>query len=112
MAKTSNFYFLYNIKQEPIPEEEEWALRYERFVKRIPPAEEDVKFSEVENEDVGPSEEDDNVKLSEVGNESIKVSQEEEGEHVKDLEDLRPSKFEENSPINTLNDEGSSKEEL
>ena len=112
MAETSNFYSLYNIKQEPIPEEEEWAFRYERFVKRIPPTEEDVKFSEVENEDIGPSEKDENVKLSEVRNESIKVSQEEEGEHVKDLEDSRPSKFEENSRINTLNDEGSSKEEL
>ena len=93
MAETSNFYFLYDIKEESIPEEEEWAFRYEKFVKHIPATKEDVKFSEV-------------------GNESITVSQEEEGEHVKDLEDSRPSQFEENSPINNLNGKGNSKEEL
>ena len=35
MAETSNFYFLYDIKQESIPGEEEWALRYDKFVKHI-----------------------------------------------------------------------------
>ena len=39
MEETSNFYFLYNIKQEPIPDEEEWALRYQQFIKRVPPME-------------------------------------------------------------------------
>ena len=39
MEETSNFYFLYNIKQEPIPDEEEWELRYEQFAKRVPPME-------------------------------------------------------------------------
>ena len=37
--ETSNFYFLYNIKQEPIPDEKEWAIRYEQFAKRVPPME-------------------------------------------------------------------------
>ena len=36
MEETSNFYFLYNIKQEPIPDEKEWAIRYEQFAKSVP----------------------------------------------------------------------------
>ena len=53
MEETSNFYFLYNIKQEPIPDEEEWALRYQQFVKRVPPMEdgdESDVLSDVEEE--------------------------------------------------------------
>ena len=54
MEETSNFYFLYNIKQEPIPDEEEWALRYQQFVKRVPPMEDgdesDVLSDVEENE--------------------------------------------------------------
>ena len=56
MEETSNFYFLYNIKQEPIPNEEEWALRYEQFAKRVPPMEDgdesDVLSDVEENEQV------------------------------------------------------------
>jgi len=56
MEETSNFYFLYNIKQEPIPVEEEWALRYEQFAKRVPPMqdgdESDVLSDVEENEQV------------------------------------------------------------
>ena len=56
MEETSNFYFLYNIKQEPIPVEEEWALRYAQFAKRVSPMQ-DVDESDVlsdveENEQV------------------------------------------------------------
>ena len=36
MEETSNFYFLYNIKQEPIPDEKGWARRYEQFAKSVP----------------------------------------------------------------------------
>ena len=53
MEETSNFYFLYNIKQEPIPDEREWALRYEQFAKRVPPmedGEESDVLSDVEEE--------------------------------------------------------------
>ena len=53
MEETSNFYFLYNIKQEPIPDEEEWALRYQQFIKRVPPMEdgdESDVLSDVEEE--------------------------------------------------------------
>ena len=53
MEETSNFYFLYNVKQEPIPDEEEWALRYEQFAKRVPPMEdgdESDVLSDVEEE--------------------------------------------------------------
>ena len=53
MEETSNFYFLYNIKQEPIPNEEEWALRYEQFAKHVPPMEdgdESDVLSDVEEE--------------------------------------------------------------
>ena len=90
MEETSNFYFLYDTKQEPIPQEKEWGLRYEKFVKHVPP----------------PPEEDGNVKLYEE-NEMIKVNQE-ESERVKRLEDAGQSQFEEN----TLNNEGNKKEEL
>ena len=83
MAETSNFYFLYDIKQESIPGEEEWALRYEQFVKHIP---------EKEN-------------VSEDENEIIKVSDAEEGESVDNMEDVRPSQFEENLAKTTLSDE-------
>ena len=53
MEETSNFYFLYNIKQEPIPDEKEWALRYEQFAKRVPPMEDEGEsdvLSDVEEE--------------------------------------------------------------
>ena len=53
MEETSNFYFLYNIKQEPIPDEKEWARRYEQFAKRVPPMEdgdESDVLSDVEEE--------------------------------------------------------------
>ena len=53
MEETSNFYFLYNIKQEPIPNEEEWALRYEQFAKHVPPMEDGDEsdfLSDVEEE--------------------------------------------------------------
>ena len=82
MAETSNFYFLYDIKQESIPGEEEWALRYDKFVKHIP------KENVSEDED-----------------EIIKVSGAEEGESVDNMEDVRPSQFEENLPKNTSSDE-------
>ena len=53
MEETSNFYFLYNIKQEPIPDEGGWVLRYEQFAKRVPPMEdgdESDVLSDVEEE--------------------------------------------------------------
>ena len=71
MAETSNFYLLYDIARESIPGEEEWALRYDQFVKHIPTQEEE-NVSEDEN----------------------KIT--EEGESVKKMEDERPSQFEEN----------------
>ena len=71
MAETSNFYFLYDIARESIPGEEEWALRYDQFVKHIPTQEEE-NVSEDEN----------------------KIT--EEGESVKKMEDEKPSQFEEN----------------
>jgi len=58
MEETSNFYFLYNIKQEPIPDEEEWPLRYEQLAKRVPPMEdgdESDVLSDVEEEFDGSS---------------------------------------------------------
>ena len=49
MAETENFYILYDLKQESIPDDGEWAIRYEKFVKRVP-ARENTKPSEDETE--------------------------------------------------------------
>ena len=81
MAETSNFYFLYDIRQESIPAEEEWARRCEKFVKHIPD-----EFSEDKNE-------------------IIKVSAEED-EIVKNMENVRQGQFDENLAGKTLIGEG------
>ena len=49
MAETTNFYILYDLKQESIPDDEKWAARYEKFVKRVP-ARENTELSEDESE--------------------------------------------------------------
>ena len=49
MAETTNFYILYDLKQESIPDDEKWAARYDKFVNRVP-ARENTKPSEDESE--------------------------------------------------------------
>ena len=118
MAETSNFYFLYDIKQESIPEEDEWALRYEKFVKHIPPSEdENVKYAlptedesvkhvpPHEDENIPPSEGDENI--SEDENNIIKLSKE-EGKSVENMGGAKLSQFEENLAEQTLSNERSS----
>ena len=49
MAETTNFFILYDLKQESIPDDEKWAARYDKFVKRVP-AKENTEPSEDESE--------------------------------------------------------------
>ena len=78
MAETSNFYFLYDIKQESIPEEDEWALRYEKFVKHIPPSEdENVKYAlPTEDESVKLSQFEENLAEQTLSNERNSIKRE------------------------------------
>ena len=88
MAETENFYILYDLKQESIPDDGKWALRYEKFVKRVP-ARENTKLSEDESE-----------------------SKQGDGEGVKIWEDVRSSPLEEILVMDALNNEGMSRDEL
>jgi len=107
MAETPNFYFFYDIKQESIPEEDEWTLRYEKFVKHVPRTEdENVKHAPPhKDENISPSEKDKNI--SEDENDIIKLSKE-QGKSVENMGGARLSQFEENLADQTFSNERNS----